>query len=228
MEKFALIVAGGSGSRMKREVPKQFLELAGKPVLMRTMERFAESDPLIRLVIVLPASFMSYWSELCRKYQFNLAHTLVPGGSSRFCSVRNGLAELPADGLVFIHDGVRPLVSKQTIHNCADVAVRKGNAIPVMPVTESLRRVTEKGSEHVDRKDFFLVQTPQTFLTGLIKKAYLQPERGDFTDDASVYEAMGEKIHIVEGNPENIKLTCPADLQVADSLFRLESASIPR
>lgn len=228
MEKFALIVAGGSGSRMKKDIPKQFLDLAGKPVLMRTMERFAESDPLISLVIVLPASFISYWNGLCRKYQFNRTHTLVAGGSSRFQSVRNGLAYLPEEGLVFIHDGVRPLVSIQTIRNCADVAVRKGNAIPVMPVTESLRRVTEKGSEHVDRKDFFLVQTPQTFLIRLIKKAYLQPERDDFTDDASVCEAMGEKIHMVEGNPENIKLTCPADLQVAESLFRLESTSIPR
>jgi len=228
MEKFALIVAGGSGSRMKRDIPKQFLDLAGKPVLMRTMERFAESDPLIRLIIVLPASFISYWNDLCRKYQFSLIHNVVTGGSSRFQSVRNGLAELPEEGLVFIHDGVRPLVSIQTIRNCADTAIRKGNAIPVMPVTESLRRVTEKGSEHVERKDFLLVQTPQTFLIRLIKKAYLQQEREDFTDDASVCEAMGEEIHLVDGNPENIKLTCQADLQVAESLFRLESASIPR
>jgi len=228
MEKFALIVAGGSGSRMKKDIPKQFLDLAGEPVLMRTMERFAESDPSISLVVVLPASFVSFWKDLCRKYGFRLAHNLVEGGSSRFQSVRNGLAGVPEDGLVFIHDGVRPLVSLQTIRNCAEMAIRKGNAIPVMPVTESLRRVTEAGSGHVERKDFFLVQTPQTFLISLIKKAYLQTERNDFTDDASVCEAMGEKINMVEGNAENIKLTRPADLQIAESLFRLGGTSIPR
>lgn len=213
---------------MNMDIPKQFLNLAGKPVLMRTMERFAESDPLIRLVIVLPGSFISYWNDLCRKYQFNLRHTFVAGGSSRFQSVSNGLAELPEEGLVFIHDGVRPLVSIQTIRNCADIAIRKGNAIPAVPVTESLRRMTDQGSEHVERNGFFLVQTPQTFMVRLIKKAYLQTERRDFTDDASVCEAIGEKIHMVEGNPENIKLTCPVDLQIAESLFRLESGSVPR
>lgn len=228
MEKFVLIVAGGSGTRMNTDIPKQFLELSGKPVLMRTMERFAEWDSSIGLIVVLPASFVSYWDDLCRRYCFTLTHVLVNGGSSRFQSVRNGLAGLPEEGLVFIHDGVRPLVSIQTIRNCADTAIRKGNAVPVMPVTESLRRLTGTGSEHVERKDFFLVQTPQTFRIGLIRKAYLQHERSEFTDDASVLEAMGEKIHIVEGNSENIKLTGPIDLQIAEALFRLQSTSIPR
>jgi 2-C-methyl-D-erythritol 4-phosphate cytidylyltransferase len=228
MKKFALIVAGGSGSRMKSDIPKQFLDLAGKPVLMRTMEKFAVFDPQIGFVVVLPEAYRIYWDDLCRKYQFNLKHTLVPGGLSRFQSVSNGLVKLPEEGLVFIHDGVRPLVSVQTIYNCVNLAMKKGNAIPVMPVTESLRRITEQGTEHVERNGFFLVQTPQTFLISVIKKAYLQPERNDFTDDASVCEAMGEKIHLVKGNPENIKLTCQVDLQIAEYLFRQESGSIPR
>lgn len=222
MEKFALIVAGGNGSRMNTDIPKQFLDLAGKPVLMRTMERFVAFDQLMRFVVVLPAGYMAYWNELCGKYRFHLKHTLVPGGLSRFQSVKNGLAELPEEGLVFIHDGVRPLVSLQTLRNCADTAIEKGNAIPVMPVTESLLRINEQGNEHVERDRFFLVQTPQTFLTGVIKRAYLQPERDGFTDDASVYEAIGEKIHLVEGNSENIKLTHPVDIQIAKCLFRLK------
>jgi 2-C-methyl-D-erythritol 4-phosphate cytidylyltransferase len=228
MEKFALIVAGGSGSRMHMDIPKQFLDLAGKPVLMRTMERFATFDPLIRFIVVLPAGYMAYWKDLCLEYRFYLKHLLIPGGSSRFQSVRNGLAELPEQGLVFIHDGVRPLVSLETIRNCADLAIKKGNAIPAMPVTESLRRVTEQGTEHVDRNNFFQVQTPQTFLISVIKKAYLQPECNRFTDDASVCEASGEKICLVEGNAENIKLTRPFDLQIAECLFRLDRGSIPR
>lgn len=228
MKMFALIVAGGSGSRMNESIPKQFLELAGKPVLMRTMERFVAFEPLIRFIVVLPAGYMTYWNDLCRKCRFHLKHTLVAGGLSRFQSVKNGLAELPDDGIVFIHDGVRPLVSLQTIRNCASSAVKKGNAVPVMPVTESLRRISSQGSEHVERDRFFLVQTPQTFLTRIVKRAYLQPECGDFTDDASVCEAFGEEIHLVEGNPENIKITRPVDFQIAECLFRAELGSIPR
>jgi 2-C-methyl-D-erythritol 4-phosphate cytidylyltransferase len=220
MEKFALIVAGGSGSRMKTDIPKQFLDLAGKPLLMRTMERFAAFDPLIRLVLVLPGMHMDYWNELCSKYRFRLPHTLAGGGLTRFQSVRNGLSVLPDHGLVFIHDGVRPLVSFQTIRNCENLAMKTGNAIPVMPVTESLRKLTEAGSEHVERDGFYLVQTPQTFLIRTIKKAYLLPEQSEFTDDASLCEAMGEKIGMVEGNPENIKITRPIDLILAECLLR--------
>jgi 2-C-methyl-D-erythritol 4-phosphate cytidylyltransferase len=228
MEKFALIVAGGIGSRMNTDIPKQFLELAGKPVLMRTMERFAAFDPLIRFVIVLHEAYLTYWNDLCLKHRFGLQYTAVAGGSSRFQSVRNGLAALPEEGLVFIHDGVRPLVSLQTIRNCYSRTVENGNAVPAMPVTESLRRVTEEGSRHIDRSNFFLVQTPQTFLIKPIKKAYLQTEREDFTDDASVLEAIGETIFLVEGNAENIKITRQVDFQIAECLFRQDCGSIPR
>jgi len=228
MEKFALIVAGGIGSRMNTDIPKQFLELAGKPVLMRTMERFAAFDPLIRFVIVLHETYLAYWNDLCFKHRFCLQYTAVAGGSSRFQSVRNGLAVLPEEGLVFIHDGVRPLVSLQTIRNCYRGAVENGNAVPAMPVTESLRRVTEQGSRHIDRSSFFLVQTPQAFLIKPIKKAYLQTERDNFTDDASVLEATGETIFLVEGNPENIKITRQVDFQIAECLSRQDCGSIPR
>lgn len=228
MERFALIVAGGSGSRMNSEIPKQFMDLAGKPVLMRTMERFAAFGPLSRLVVVLPAGYLTYWNELCLKHQFRLKHTVVAGGLNRFQSVKNGLAELPGEGLVFIHDGVRPLVSLQTIRNCAVTAMEHGSAVPVMPVSESLRRINDNGSEPVDREHFFLVQTPQTFLLDVVKRAYAQSRRDDFTDDASVCEAQGARIRLVEGNPENIKLTRPVDFQIAECLFQSESGSIPR
>ncbi|MDD4191585.1 MAG: 2-C-methyl-D-erythritol 4-phosphate cytidylyltransferase [Mangrovibacterium sp.] len=228
MEKFALIVAGGSGSRMNSEIPKQFMDLAGKPVLMRTMERFAAFGPLGRLVVVLPAGYLTYWNELCLKHQFRLKHTVVAGGLNRFQSVKNGLAELPGEGLVFIHDGVRPLVSLQTIRNCTETAMEHGNAVPVMPVSESLRRINDNGSEPVDRERFFLVQTPQTFLLDVVKRVYAQSRRDDFTDDASVCEAHGTRIRLVGGNPENIKLTRPVDFQIAECLFQSGSGSIPR
>ncbi|MEL7586696.1 MAG: 2-C-methyl-D-erythritol 4-phosphate cytidylyltransferase [Prolixibacteraceae bacterium] len=219
MKKFALIVAGGTGSRMNTAVPKQFLELAGRPVLMRAMEQFAAYDPQISLVVVLAPESRDTWMDLCVKYGFTLKHELVDGGASRFRSVRNGLAILPEEGMVFIHDGVRPLVSVQTIGNCAVTAIEKGNAIPVMPVTESLRRLNQQGSEHVDRNRYFFVQTPQTFLLKIIKHAYSQPESELFTDDASVCEAMSISINLVEGNSENIKITRPIDFQVAENMI---------
>lgn len=219
MEKFALIVAGGSGSRMGGERPKQFMELLGKPILMRTMELFISYDSSVHLLVVLPDNQFDAWSALCMKYGFRLKHQLVPGGASRFQSVKNGLAELPDEGLVFIHDGVRPLVSFQTIKNCERMALEKGNALPVVPVVESLRQVEQEESCHADRNQFRLVQTPQTFQNRLIKEAYRQPEIPAFTDDASVCEAMGVKINLVDGNPENIKITFPTDLRIAECLF---------
>ncbi len=219
MEKFALIVAGGSGSRMGSEVPKQFLELLGKPILMHTMERFANYSTDMQLCLVLPESQFTYWESLCQKHDFNLPHKLVAGGSTRFQSVKNGLDQLPANGIVFIHDGVRPLVSDQTIRNCEQTTVERGNALPVAPVIESIRQLTADASVHADRAKFRLVQTPQTFQLELIKKAFLQDESPLFTDDASVCEAMGTKINLVDGNPENIKITQPQDLKIAACLL---------
>ncbi|MGE4587367.1 MAG: 2-C-methyl-D-erythritol 4-phosphate cytidylyltransferase [Mangrovibacterium sp.] len=228
MEKIALIIAGGKGLRMQTSVPKQFLKLGGKPVLMRTMERFLTYDPQIRLVVVLPAGTKNFWEALKRRHNFTAVHRVVEGGASRFQSVRNGLAGLPGDSLVFIHDGVRPLVSLQTLARCEQKAMEKGNALPVLPETESLRKLTATGSVSADRSCFFRVQTPQTFHTEDIRKAYDQPEQSSFTDDASVYEARGGQIHLVEGNPENIKLTGLFDLQLAEYFFRAGTGSIPR
>lgn len=219
MRKFALIVAGGVGARMGTEVPKQFLEIAHKPILMWTLERFLAFDSHMELILVLPENQLTAWAQLCDRFQFKPSIKLAKGGNSRFQSVKNGLNEIQEDGIVFIHDGVRPLVSLQTLQNCFVTAVEKGNALPVSPVVESIRKVEGEMSKHVDRNHFRLVQTPQTFQVRLVKEAYHQPEQEFFTDDASVCEAMGIAIHLVNGNPENIKITNPADLLIAESLL---------
>ncbi len=220
MEKFALIVAGGSGTRMGSEMPKQFMKLAGKPILMRTLERFYDFDDSIKIVLVLPVMQIDAWKELCQNYNFCIPHAITAGGETRFQSVKNGLDKLPSEGLVFIHDGVRPLVSDATISNCMNMAANKGNALPVMPVVETLRQVSGTESKHMERSNFRTVQTPQTFQLSIIKKAYQQPESNLFTDDASVCEAMGEKIYLVEGNSENIKITLPNDILIAEVLLQ--------
>ncbi|WP_163716985.1 2-C-methyl-D-erythritol 4-phosphate cytidylyltransferase [Mangrovibacterium lignilyticum] len=219
MEKFALIVAGGSGSRMGSDIPKQFLLLNGKPTLMHTIERFKNYDDSIQICLVLPEAQFSYWENLCTQHHFSIPHKLTAGGNTRFQSVKNGLNKLPNSGIVFIHDGVRPLVSNQTISNCEKTALKSGNALPVTPVIESIREISTTGSKHADRNNFRLVQTPQTFKIDLIKQAFEQEESSFFTDDASVCEAMGVTINLVEGNPENIKITQPSDLKIAEFLL---------
>ncbi len=215
MEKFALIVAGGSGTRMKGKLPKQFLELNGKPVLMHTFEAFLKYDSKINFVLVLPEVHVINWKKLCLKYDFNIKHSVVSGGETRFQSVKNGLSEIDEDGIVFIHDGVRPLVSVQTLENCGKTAIEKGNALPVISPSESVRELLNGDSRSVNRSRFFLVQTPQTFKISVIKEAYEQDYREEFTDDASVLENTGRKIHLVEGNRSNIKITYPEDLLIA-------------
>lgn len=219
MKKFALIVAGGSGNRMKSEIPKQFLHLLGRPVLMHTMEIFYRYDPEIIFILVLPEIWMALWNELCKKHNFSLKHQLVRGGDVRFRSVQNGLQQISDEGIVFIHDGVRPLASTQTIHNCYEMAVKKGNSLPVVPVSESVREVNAHHSKTVDRSKYFLVQTPQTFQVSLIQKAYSQSVFEDHTDDASVLEGTGATIHLTEGNRENIKITYPEDLLFAEAIL---------
>ena len=219
MKKFALIVAGGSGNRMNSNVPKQFLELLGRPVLMHTMEAFHRYDHAIKLILVLPETWISFWEDLCKKHNFNLEHQLISGGKVRFQSVQNGLREIYEDGIVFIHDGVRPLVSRETIHNCYEIAVKKGNSLPVIPVSESIREVNKNQSRAVDRSGYFLVQTPQTFRVALIQKAYKNADSDDYTDDASVLENMGESINLTEGNRENIKITFPEDILFAEAIL---------
>ena len=221
MKKFALIVAGGKGARMQATIPKQFLKIAGKPVLLWTIQRFLDFDPEINVVLVLPADQFEHWTHICEEYQFQYPVELVEGGSTRFQSVKNGLQKIGEPGIVFIHDGVRPLVSLATLTNCYQTALEQGNALPVVPIMESVRKIGSDESRHVDRSKFRLVQTPQTFQTAMIKRAYEQPEKAFFTDDASVCEADGQKINLVGGNVENLKLTNPIDLKIAEALLKM-------
>ena len=223
MKKTVIIVAGGSGSRMQSAIPKQFLLLKNKPLLMHTLSVFSSYDPDINLILVIPADQENYWKELCNKYTFTIKHKIVHGGNNRFESVKNGLAETREEGLVAIHDGVRPLVALQTIERCFHTAAAKGNAIPVIPPVDSVRQKLADGSSiMLDRTKLVLIQTPQVFEATLIKGAYEQPFRNDFTDDASVVENTGIKIHLVQGNSENIKITNPHDLAVAEMLIELQ------
>ena len=223
MKKFALIVAGGSGSRMNSTVPKQFMEINSRPVLMHTFDLFINFDPELEFILVLPKEQVKVWKVLCQKHGFNKEHKIASGGETRFRSVQNGLDLISGDGIVFIHDGVRPLVSAKTIENCFESAVKKGNALPVIHVSESVRKVDGNDNRAVDRSKYFLVQTPQTFQVQLIKKAYHDATSDSFTDDATVLEGIGETIHLVEGNRENIKITFPEDLLVAGLFLKKRS-----
>jgi 2-C-methyl-D-erythritol 4-phosphate cytidylyltransferase len=220
MDLYVVIVAGGSGKRMGAEIPKQFLELAGRPVLMHTIERFKKFNDAIEIITVLPENQLRFWIDIQKKHSFSVAHTLVKGGSNRFYSVKNGLKFVNSPGLVAIHDGVRPFVSIDTIKRCFDAAEKLGNAIPTISPTESLRIVTDKGSEPVNRFHVKQIQTPQVFNAGLLKEAYLQDYSPEFTDDATVLEKKGVKINLIEGNRENIKITNPEDLLISAALLQ--------
>lgn len=204
---------------MGNAVPKQFMEINSRPVLMHTIDVFVSYDPEIEIVLVLPKNEIQTWEEICMKHGFTFKITVTSGGESRFYSVRNGLKLIDANSIVFIHDGVRPLVSVQTIKDCYETAVEHGSAIPVVPVSESIRLIEGKSNRAVDRNQFVLVQTPQTFKTGLIQNAYKQATSSNFTDDASVLETTGESIHLVAGNRENIKITFPEDLSMASTFL---------
>lgn len=221
MKRYVIIVAGGKGLRMGGEMPKQFMPLANRPVLMRTLEAFHACDPSIRLILVLPAEHQEYWKCLCSQYRFTLPHTLVNGGETRFHSVRNGLELVPAqDTLVGVHDGVRPFVSEQVITRCFSLAAEKHAVVPVIDMVDTVRHITgPETSETVARDSYKLVQTPQVFEAGLLKRAYAKPYSSLFTDDASVVEALGHPVFLTEGNRENIKLTTPFDLKVAEALL---------
>lgn len=218
MKKHIIIVAGGKGLRMGGDIPKQFLPVCGKPVLMHTLETFHAYDASMRLILVLPVSQQAYWKQLCEEYQFDLVHEIANGGETRFHSVKNGLALVKEDGLVGVHDGVRPFVSQEVITRCYEEAASLKAVIPVIGVVETVRHLTEEGSETVPRDLYKLVQTPQVFDVTLLHRAYQQEYTDLFTDDASVVEALGEKVYLVEGNRENIKLTTPFDLKLAELL----------
>ena len=233
MSEYVIIVAGGKGLRMGADIPKQFLPIGGRPVLMRTIERFRAYSSSLRIILVLPQAQQGYWHQLCRQYEFDVDYQLTNGGETRFHSVQNGLALIPddADGVVGVHDGVRPFPAIEVIHRCYETVRTAKAVIPVIPVVESVRRLlhdelSSKGepvtatSVSVDRSDYRLVQTPQVFDIQLLKAANRQPYRDTFTDDASVVESYGQAITLVEGNRENIKITTPFDLQIAEALIR--------
>lgn len=218
---YIIIVAGGKGLRMGSDIPKQFLPIKGIPVLMRTITRFYEYNPSISIILVLPHHQQQYWHSLCKQYNFGISHTVVDGGDTRFHSSLNGIAAIPDDcqGVVGIHDGVRPFVSTDVIARCYDAARTNGAAIPVLPVTDTLRHISAASEGHnVMRANYRIVQTPQVFDIALAKQAFTQTYREEFTDDASVAESMGCKIEMVEGNRENIKITTPFDLKIAEIL----------
>lgn len=219
---YIIIVAGGKGLRMGGDLPKQFMPLHGKPVLMHTIERFRAYSDELKIILVLPHEQQDYWRQICQKHNFTIEHTVVDGGQTRFHSSQNGVATVPDDatGVIGIHDGVRPFVSEETIARCFEAARQFGAALPVLPVTDTLRRVTDDGGYNVQRNDYRTVQTPQTFDAQLLKQAFKQPYSDNFTDDASVVEALGHKVTMVDGNRENIKLTTPFDLVVAEALIK--------
>ncbi len=224
---YIIIVAGGKGLRMGSDIPKQFLPIGGKPVLMRTLERFREYSDDLQIILVLPEAQQEYWQELCKKYDFKVEYLLANGGQTRFHSVQNGLALVPddAEGVVGVHDGVRPFPSIEVIRNCYETARTAKAVIPVIPVVETLRHISLTShpspltSKTVPRDEYRLVQTPQTFDIQLLKAANRQPYNDGFTDDASVVESYGHKITLVEGNRENIKITTPYDITVAEAIL---------
>ena len=219
-QKSVIIVAGGKGSRMNSETPKQFLPVAGKPILMHTILRFYNCFRNIRIVVVLPFGQIETWNRIISEHRFIIPHRITPGGDQRFHSVKNGLSMIEDDGLVAIHDVVRPLVADSVIRESFRAAAHTGGAIPVIKPADSLRKITKAESKPVDRDAYRLVQTPQTFDVKLIKKAYEQPYEAGFTDDSTVFEADENKVELFEGNRENIKITHPADLKFAESYLK--------
>ena len=216
---YVLIVAGGKGLRMGADIPKQFLPIGGEQVLMRTLETFHACNREMQIIVVLPHDQQAYWAELCSEYHFAVPHRVADGGETRFHSVRNGLALVNAPGRVGVHDGVRPFVSREVIVRCYALAAKAKAVVPVVPVVETVRHLTEGGSTTVNRDEYRLVQTPQVFDVELLKRAYEQSYTPAFTDYASVVEALGVSVMLTEGNRENIKITTPFDLRVAEALL---------
>lgn len=219
MKRAVIIVAGGRGLRMGGDLPKQFLPIHGKPVLMHTLNVFHHWDATARLVLALPEAHRSYWEMLCRELHCEAPHRIVSGGETRFHSVRNGLTAVVDCDWIGVHDGVRPLVTPEVIEACFAGAEQHGAAVPVVPMIDSIREQTGESSRAVNRENYRVVQTPQVFRSDWLTEAYRQPYTPRFTDDASVVEATGKTIHLVAGNRENIKITTPFDLAMAGNIL---------
>ena len=207
---------------MQHEVPKQFIEVVNRPILMHTIERFYQYNPALRLIVVLPQQQLHTWRDLCRKHDFKRFHMAVAGGATRFGSVKNGLDAVQGEGMVAVHDGVRPFVGATTIKAAFEAAAEHGSAVVAVSLKDSIRELTPEGNQAVPRANYKLVQTPQCFRVGILRRAYEQPEQEHFTDDASVVEQLGEKIVLVEGSYRNIKITTPEDLILAEAFARAE------
>ena len=224
MNRYAVIVAGGQGVRMGADRPKQFLEIAGKPVLRHTIERFLAFDPSIEVIVVLPTAQKTWWRDYCRTSGFLERYTMVSGGITRFHSVQNGLKYVDGSGVVAVHDGVRPLVSRALLERVFEAVDHHEAVVPAVPVVESVRREVGTSSVPVDREGLVRVQTPQVFDAAVLKNAYRQPYSTRFTDDASVVEASGVPVHIVAGDRINLKITTPDDLPLVEELLRLSAS----
>lgn len=216
VKKHTIIVAGGSGKRLGGPVPKQFQTVKGRPLLMWTIEAFHRYDPAMRLIVVLPREHFDIWKALCMGHRFLIGHEVVAGGEQRWHSVKAGLDKVEDDGLVAVHDGVRPLVSQELIARCFDAADRQAAAIPVVPVVPSIRETTAEGSRALDRSKLLAVQTPQCFHADLLRKAFEQPYDPAFTDEATLVERLGVRVALVEGEDGNIKVTTPMDLRLVE------------
>jgi len=216
MKHVVIITAGGTGTRVGGDIPKQFLYVGGLPVIMHTIKRFQPFADTI--IVTLPEQYFDYWKEIQHKHHFFVPHRLVAGGDTRFQSIKNAVKYLPDDGLVAIHDAVRPFVSSELIKSCFEHAEKHGTAVAAIPVTDSLRTASKSKSKRIDRSNFFAVQTPQVFSCEILKKSYSQAFNSKFTDDASVVESFGYDIQLVAGEELNFKITTPSDLIIANSI----------
>lgn len=220
MKKYAIIVAGGTGSRIGGELPKQFLLLGGLPILMHSIKAFHLYDPSLKIIISLHPEFTKTWKSLCDQYNFTIEHNLVAGGDTRYQSVKNALSTLPETGIIAVHDAARPLITVDLIKSTFREAERFFSAIPCIPVNETVRQLTKDTAILVDRTSLRIIQTPQVFDASVLLKAYEQEYQASFTDDASLLEAMGIQPHLTAGDPRNIKITLPTDISIAEALFR--------
>lgn len=207
-----IITAGGIGKRMGTEIPKQFIRVANLPILMHTIQCFHSFDVESQIIVTLPEDWINYWEDLIKEFQFEIPHIIVTGGVERYDSIKNALDYCQHE-IIGVHDGVRPLVSHATIERCLQLTYEKGSAIPTLPLKESLRKLTDSGSQSVERKDYLSVQTPQFFQAEMLKNAYKIPFHNGITDDASLVEEGGYTLAITDGNEENIKITTPFDLR---------------
>ncbi|MCF2506978.1 2-C-methyl-D-erythritol 4-phosphate cytidylyltransferase [Dyadobacter sp. CY107] len=218
MQEYAIIVAGGSGNRMKSDIPKQFIKINGLPILMHTINAFRKYSETLNIILVLPNDQMTFWTQLCEHHLFSITYTLVAGGDSRFSSVKNGLKSIQENsGLVAVHDGVRPIISNEIIAASFAKAAENGSAVTSVPLKDSIRKVDANGDNAaMDRNDFQMIQTPQTFRLDWMRKAFETGYSDQFTDCASVLEAAAYPIHLIPGSYENIKITTPEDLRWAE------------